>query len=30
MDEDSLPDDWTRTKGVLVGIQPMIHRNGIG
>jgi hypothetical protein len=27
MDEDSLPDDWTLTEGVLVGIWPM---NGIG
>jgi ribonuclease HI len=26
-DEDSLPDDWTLTEGVLVGIWPM---NGIG
>jgi ribonuclease HI len=26
-DEDSLPDDWTKIEGVLVGIWPM---NGIG
>ncbi|KAJ7366078.1 hypothetical protein DFH08DRAFT_679762, partial [Mycena albidolilacea] len=23
LDEDSLPDDWTRSKGVLVGIRPL-------
>ncbi|KAJ7690182.1 hypothetical protein B0H17DRAFT_840783, partial [Mycena rosella] len=22
MDEDALPDDWTLTEGVLVGIRP--------
>jgi hypothetical protein len=33
MNEDSLPDDWTYTAGVLVGIQPLRmngSRNGIG
>ncbi|KAJ6507644.1 hypothetical protein DFH09DRAFT_942844 [Mycena vulgaris] len=33
MNEDSLPDDWTYTVGVLVGIQPLRlndSRNGIG
>ncbi|KAJ7049158.1 hypothetical protein C8F01DRAFT_1353697 [Mycena amicta] len=28
--EESLPDDWTRTKGVLVGIRPISERNGVG
>jgi hypothetical protein len=28
--EESLPDDWTYEKGVLVGIQPCTVRNGIG
>ncbi|KAJ7640026.1 hypothetical protein DFH06DRAFT_1001044 [Mycena polygramma] len=33
MDEDQLPDDWTYTEGVLVGIQPWKindSKNGIG
>jgi hypothetical protein len=33
MNEDSLPDDWTYTVGVLVGIQPLRlkdSKNGIG
>ncbi|KAJ6567971.1 hypothetical protein DFH09DRAFT_918245, partial [Mycena vulgaris] len=30
MDEDSLPDDWTYTEGVLVGMRPMIDKIGIG
>ncbi|KAJ7145057.1 hypothetical protein C8R43DRAFT_890766 [Mycena crocata] len=33
LDEDSLPDDWTYTVGVLVGIQPLSLKdlkNGIG
>ena len=33
MNEDALPDDWTYTVGVLVGIQPLTlndSRNGIG
>ncbi|KAJ7751680.1 hypothetical protein B0H16DRAFT_1547993 [Mycena metata] len=31
MDEDSLPDDWIFTKGVLVGIRPKaVTANGIG
>jgi hypothetical protein len=33
MNEDALPDDWTYTVGVLVGIQPSTlndPRNGIG
>ncbi|KAJ6603495.1 hypothetical protein DFH09DRAFT_899356, partial [Mycena vulgaris] len=33
MNEDALPDDWTYTVGVLVGIQPLRlndSRNGIG
>jgi hypothetical protein len=29
MEEDSLRDDWTY-EGVLVGMQPMSDRNGIG
>jgi len=29
MDEASLPDDWTH-EGVLVGMQPLNDRNGIG
>jgi hypothetical protein len=29
MNEDSLPDDWTH-EGVLVGMQPMNDRTGIG
>ncbi|KAJ7720752.1 hypothetical protein DFH07DRAFT_1008459, partial [Mycena maculata] len=30
MDEDSLPDDWTYTEGVLVGMRPMTDKSGIG
>ncbi|KAJ7143995.1 hypothetical protein C8R44DRAFT_915855 [Mycena epipterygia] len=30
LDEDSLPDDWTRSKGVLVGIWPITRKNGVG
>jgi hypothetical protein len=30
LNEESLPDDWTYEKGVLVGIQPYTVRNGIG
>jgi hypothetical protein len=30
MDEDSLPDDWKYEKEVLVGMRPIIERNGIG
>jgi hypothetical protein len=30
LDEESLPDDWTYAKGVLVGMQPYTVRNGIG
>ncbi|KAJ7220157.1 hypothetical protein GGX14DRAFT_354895, partial [Mycena pura] len=30
LNEESLPDDWTYTKGVLVGIQPYTVRSGIG
>ncbi|KAJ7822927.1 hypothetical protein B0H13DRAFT_2447014 [Mycena leptocephala] len=30
LDEDSLPDDWTRSKGVLVGIRPITRKNGVG
>ncbi|KAJ6490833.1 hypothetical protein C8R45DRAFT_825919, partial [Mycena sanguinolenta] len=30
LDEDSLLDDWTRTKGVSVGIRPITLRNEIG
>jgi hypothetical protein len=29
MDENSLPDDWTHD-GVLVGMRPIVDRNGIG
>ncbi|KAJ6460550.1 hypothetical protein C8R45DRAFT_842622 [Mycena sanguinolenta] len=29
-DEDSLPDDWTKTKGVLVGIQLITREIGVG
>ena len=28
--EDSLPDDWIRTKGVLVGIRPIAPKIGVG
>ncbi|KAJ7486935.1 hypothetical protein FB451DRAFT_1026252 [Mycena latifolia] len=30
LDEDSLPDDWIKSKGVLVGIRPIARRNGVG
>ncbi|KAJ7257193.1 hypothetical protein B0H12DRAFT_1015592, partial [Mycena haematopus] len=30
LDEDSLPDDWTRCRGVLVGIRPNTSRLGVG
>ncbi|KAF8140910.1 hypothetical protein K438DRAFT_1636758 [Mycena galopus ATCC 62051] len=30
LDEDSLPDDWIRSKGVLVGIRPITGKNGVG
>ncbi|KAJ7181913.1 hypothetical protein C8R46DRAFT_885333, partial [Mycena filopes] len=30
LDEDSLPDDWINSKGVLVGIRPATRRNGVG
>ncbi|KAJ6521679.1 hypothetical protein DFH09DRAFT_1097664 [Mycena vulgaris] len=30
LDEDSLPDDWTRSKGVLVGIRPVPRKIGVG
>ncbi|KAJ7708297.1 hypothetical protein B0H17DRAFT_917165, partial [Mycena rosella] len=30
MDEDSLPEDWTCTEGVLVGMRPSNDRHGIG
>ncbi|KAJ7462840.1 hypothetical protein FB451DRAFT_1043521 [Mycena latifolia] len=30
LDEDSLPDDWTRSEGVLVGIRPVTRKNGVG
>jgi hypothetical protein len=30
LNEESLPDDWTYEKEVLVGIQPYTVRNGIG
>ncbi|KAJ7796243.1 hypothetical protein B0H14DRAFT_2390834, partial [Mycena olivaceomarginata] len=29
LDEDSLPDDWTK-EGVLVGMRPIIDQHGIG
>ncbi|KAK7061752.1 hypothetical protein R3P38DRAFT_2494191 [Favolaschia claudopus] len=28
--EDALPDDWTQSKGVLVGIWPTTRRSGVG
>ncbi|KAJ7697858.1 hypothetical protein B0H17DRAFT_1130139 [Mycena rosella] len=28
LDEDSLLDDWIKSKGVLVGIQPTTRKNG--
>ncbi|KAJ7721206.1 hypothetical protein B0H16DRAFT_1335464, partial [Mycena metata] len=30
LDEDSLPDNWLYTEGVLVGIQPKTDETGIG
>jgi hypothetical protein len=30
LDEDSLPDDWTRSEGVLVGIRPITRNNRVG
>ncbi|KAJ6492706.1 hypothetical protein C8R47DRAFT_975753 [Mycena vitilis] len=30
LDEDSLPDDWSKLKGVLVGIRPITQQNGVG
>jgi hypothetical protein len=30
LDEDSLPDDWINSKGVLVGIRPATRKNGVG
>jgi hypothetical protein len=30
LDEDSLPDDWIKSKGVLVGIRPSTQTNGVG
>jgi hypothetical protein len=30
LDEDSLPDDWTYQEGVLIGIQPLTDKTGIG
>ncbi|KAJ6461807.1 hypothetical protein C8R45DRAFT_841905 [Mycena sanguinolenta] len=30
LDEDALPDDWIRSKGVLVGIRPITLKNGVG
>ncbi|KAJ7506394.1 hypothetical protein B0H11DRAFT_1707127, partial [Mycena galericulata] len=30
LNEDSLPDDWTQSKGVLVGIRPITRNNGVG
>jgi hypothetical protein len=29
LDEDSLPDDWIKVKGVLVGIRPATQKNGV-
>ncbi|KAJ6566536.1 hypothetical protein B0H19DRAFT_1209608 [Mycena capillaripes] len=29
-EEDSLPDDWIKSKGVLVDIRPAIRKNGVG
>ncbi|KAJ7241407.1 hypothetical protein C8J57DRAFT_1244659 [Mycena rebaudengoi] len=29
LDEDSLPDDWIKSKGVLVGIRPVTRKNGV-
>ncbi|KAJ7237239.1 hypothetical protein C8J57DRAFT_1087743 [Mycena rebaudengoi] len=30
LDEDSLPDNWINTKGVLVGIWPATRKHGVG
>ncbi|KAJ7438920.1 hypothetical protein B0H11DRAFT_1752293 [Mycena galericulata] len=30
LDEDSLPDDWIKSKGVLVGIRPATRKIGVG
>jgi len=30
LDEDSLPDDWIKSKGVLVGIRPITRKHGVG
>jgi hypothetical protein len=30
LDEDSLPDDWTRSEEVLVGIRHITRKNGVG
>jgi ribonuclease HI len=30
LNEDSLPDNWTKSKGVLVGIRPATRKNGVG
>jgi hypothetical protein len=30
LDKDSLPDDWTRSEGVLVSIWPITRNNGVG
>ncbi|KAJ7772665.1 hypothetical protein DFH07DRAFT_733919 [Mycena maculata] len=30
LDKDSLPDDWIKSEGVLVGIRPNTRRNGVG
>lgn len=30
LDEDSLPDDWIKSKGVLVNIRPVTRKNGAG
>ena len=30
LDEDSLPDDWIQSEGVLVGIRPNTRKNGVG
>ncbi|KAJ7126638.1 hypothetical protein C8R46DRAFT_927066 [Mycena filopes] len=30
LDEDSLPDDWIKSEGVLVGIRPITRKNGVG
>ncbi|KAJ7256733.1 hypothetical protein C8J57DRAFT_1074830, partial [Mycena rebaudengoi] len=30
LDEDSLPDNWINSKGVLVGIRPATRKHGVG